>query len=137
MATPNSTDISPGGVCLFLLELQELTLIGEWVSGGGFTFVAPLVTTELWAAMPFYTDDTSFLFELGGDTWPTSAELLLTENTVETLHDDSASYEILLEALEMSSLIYRDVDGDGLLSEVDLEKSPVAMTFENTGGTTE
>jgi len=127
MTSHNNSDIPPGGVCLFVVMLQELKLNGEWVSGGGFSFEAPSVTTELWASMPFYSDDAAFLFELGGDSWPTADEMLVQANTNEMLLVDSESYEILVETLAMNSLIYRDIDKDGVLSEADLEKSPLGM----------
>jgi hypothetical protein len=141
MTTYNTAETPPGGVCLFHIELQELSLSGRWfdddgLDGGGFNFEAPVVTTELWATMPFYTDDISIVFELGGDIWPTAEELLMIEGTNETLEADTPSYETMLAAIENNSVLYRDINDDGALSEDDLSKSPLAMAFEDTETTT-
>lgn len=136
MTTYNTTETPPGGVCLFHIELQELSLSGEWLDGGGFNFEAPMVTTELWATMPFYTDDISIVFELGGDIWPTAEELLMIEGSNETLEANTPSYETMLAAIENNSVLYRDLNDDGALSEDDISKSPLAMAFEDTETTT-
>ncbi|RME27940.1 MAG: hypothetical protein D6798_03550 [Deltaproteobacteria bacterium] len=123
------TDL-PVDACAMGMETGGLvTFEGHGLAGGTFTLVLgvsdlvlPLSTPE-----PMWPDNTSkaVVLELADADWVTATSLGLAPGVHVTVDAQHPLYDDLVNAVEQDSDLFRDVDGDGVISGAERAAGPL------------